>query len=146
MFGWGIHVIQNGPTLIFNAPMHWLAVLIGSICWIFIPPLFRGGHPIRNLLIGLAIFALYGILLDSSNLTLDRTTQTATIRTFFFFHWSTHTYPLKDISGVILHTGNTTSRMDLQFTDGSIKPITSQDQFVGKEKAMTQINNFLATP
>lgn len=80
MFSWGIHVVQNGATLVLTIPMHWLLVILFSIPWLFLPRLFHQGHPLRNLLIGAGIAALYGLFLSSSELTLNRTTQTATPR------------------------------------------------------------------
>lgn len=106
--------------------------------------LIKPKHPVGNTLIALGFLLGYGFLIYGTRLTLDLSTQTATLREFQFYHWSEHTYPLSQIHGVFVRTGSTNDALELQFSNGDTRPISFMDQYGGKEKAAFRINQFLA--
>ena len=78
-----------------------------------------------------------------STLRLDRASQAATLRVFQYYHWSTYTYPLKDIDRIYVSTGSTTSQLRIQFSGGSTTSFDFLDQNGGKDEAAYAANRWL---
>jgi hypothetical protein len=144
LFSWSIHTLSNSSKLVLIVPMHYMMVIVLSFGILIAMALtMKAGHGLRNLLIFAFVVLAYGFMTYSCELTLDRANGTATFKEFQYFHWRTHTYPISHIDSARVSTGSTTSRIDLQFTDGSVLPLTFLDQNGGKEEAVYAVNQFL---
>jgi hypothetical protein len=86
---------------------------------------------------------LFGLLPSGARLTLDKTSNTATLAKYFFFHWTTLTMPLSSLQGASLRTGSTTSQIQLQLSNGDFVLLSELNQSSGKEQAVQDINRFL---
>ncbi len=146
MFGLHIRILQDPSKLTVTNPVSLWLVLACSVftIWPLLIKLNAKPFPRRSVIIwSIITFIVYAFLLNSSKVTLDRDAQTATIREFFFYHWTTKTVPLDAIDHAYLNTGATSSRIVLQFTDGHLFSLSANDQISGKEAAVTAINRFL---
>ena len=145
MFSWTIHSTWDSSQFILTIPLHYIALLMfGFVTLLVLLFQFKSGHGFRNVLILGAAITFYGFLMLSSELRLDRASQTATIRRFQYYHWSTYTYPLKDIERIYVSTGSTTSQLRIQFVGGSTTSMDFLDQNGGKEEAAYAANHWLS--
>ena len=147
MVGFGVRIFQDPLRLIVTSPANiWLLLTVALFTiWPLLIKLNTKPFPKRGVIIwSLLILIANAFLLNSAQVTLDRSSQTATIREFYFYHWSTKTMPLSDLDHAYLNTGATSSRIVLQFADGHVMSLSANTQMSGKEKAVYAINAFLA--
>lgn len=147
MFGFSVDVVENSSRLVVTTPTSVAALLLGAVfaIWPLAIALRTKPLPRRKVAIWTAItFIAYGFFLTSSKVTLDRATQLATVRKFFFYHWESKSFPLSRIDKAYLRAGATTSRIVLQYADGSDESLSYSDQIFGKGRAVQAINRFLS--
>ncbi len=144
MFSWNVYSTWDNAKFILTVPLHYIMCSI-ALFFILIGLLFalKSGHAVRNLLVIAAALIAFGFLTYSSQLTLDRAAGTATLREFQYYHWSTVTYPLKEIDRIFVRTGSTTSQLNIQFTGGSTTSFDFLDQNGGKDEAAYAANHWL---
>ena len=151
MFGWGIHTVTEGQTLMLYVPSHWLAALLS------IPVVMSmlGGSVMtrHKLILRLILGCLgYGLLLQSSVTSFNKSTNIVTVRQFWFWHWMTQQFPLDTVDSMFVRSGDTVSQLCLQRTDGSVISLSLRDQNINpgsKDGAAYQVNKWLggaATP
>ena len=116
MFSWNIHSTWDSSQFVLTIPLHYIAlVMFGFAILLVLLFQLKSGHGLRNMLITGAAVVFYGFLMLSSELRLDRASQTATLRRFQYYHWSTYTCALKDIDRIYVSTVSTTSQLNIQF-------------------------------
>ncbi|NYF78655.1 hypothetical protein [Granulicella arctica] len=146
MFGFSIHSIASPNRLVVTSPINLLMLLaLGLITlWPLTIFLFKKPFPMGKV-IGFSIFTVlvYGLIPSGARLTLDKTSKTATLTKYFFFHWTTETLDLASIREASLHTGSTTSQIQIQLADGSYRLLSELNQAGGKDQAVYEINQFL---
>ena len=146
MFGFQVRVLQGAQRLVVINPANvWLVASVAIVfCLVLINklrvrPFARTSFLVWTVL-GLVVF---GFLLESARITLDRDTHSAKIKRFAFYHWTTTEVPLSEVDHAYLNTGAVSSRIVLQFTDGHVVSLSSNDQMGGKPEAVLAINQFL---
>lgn len=144
MFGWGISVAQNASRLVLTVPLHWVEWLLSlPVVGLVLLLGFSRRRPWTSTALVVLLTAGYGYLTYASELTLDRVTDTATIREFQFFHWQTTTFALRDVVAVTVTRGMRRRQIWLEFRDGSSRSLTFADTYDGKAQAACQVNTFL---
>jgi hypothetical protein len=146
IFGFSVDVVENSSQLIVTTPPSIVALLLGAVftLWPLVIALRTKPLPRHKVLIRVTVALIaFGFLLTFSRVTLDRATEMATVGQLFFYHWSSESFPLNHVAGASLRGSATTSRIMLQFTDGSSESLSYSDQTSGKDRAVYAINQFL---
>jgi hypothetical protein len=146
MIGWGIDITQGPSRLIVFTPINILMLLALGVFTIWPLLIFLRQKPMRRrrvIIQVLITLVVYGIFPSGSRVTLDRDAGTATVSRYFFYWWHTQTFPLDDLESAFVSTGSTTSKITLQFADGSVESLSELNQIGGKREAVAAINHFL---
>lgn len=146
MLGWSTHTVLSPNRLVVTSPVNILMLLALGLVTIWPLAVFLSKRPLpKGKVIALAIFSVlvYGLLPSGAQLILDKTSNTATLKRYFFFHWTTKTLPLSSLEGASLRTGSTTSQIQLRFSIGNFVLLSELNQSTGKEQAVRDINRFL---
>ena len=147
MFHFGVYFHQTATQLVVIDPISifplFFAALFGllPVYNAFVERPLRRTKFIVHIVIAIVFF---GFAPDHTTLTLDRQTQTGTLRSFTFYHFATNTFPLSSLVSASVRTGSTTGTILLQFDDGNTRTMSALNQMGGKDQAVYAINRFLA--
>ncbi len=147
--GFGIIVLQSQSRIVVTSPFSvWLMLTLAVFTlWPLVNLLSaKPPSPAKILLFGVISLLVYGFLPSYTQLTLDRTEGTATVRKYEFYHFVTSRYSLSDIANASVRTGSTTDSLQLQLEDGSMIIFSELNQGSGKSEAAFAINKFLGRP
>jgi len=149
MFGTSVHFLQSPAQLIVIGPID-LWLLLTLSLFTLVPLIFLlSRRPLQRTQIKAAIFMavitflVFGLVPSGSRLTLNRTSNSATLSRYFFYHWHTTTFPLSDLDNASVRTGSGTSQILLQYTNGAVTTLSERNQESGKDEAVYAINKFL---
>lgn len=146
MFGFHIKIAETASRLVITSPADTLMLLLFMVftVWPLLIFLNQKPMPVRKVVVLAAItVAVYGFLIKSSRLTLDKTAQVASLEQFHWYHWTKQEVPLNHVANAYLATGNGTDRLVLQYEDGNTQSLSFQNQINGKPAAVLAINKFL---
>ncbi|HLH02844.1 MAG TPA: hypothetical protein VKX25_08740 [Bryobacteraceae bacterium] len=146
MLGFSIHSLASSNRIVVVCPINILLLLVLGAATIWPVAVLARRKPLpKGKLITISIFGVlaFALLPSGAELTLDKTFNTAVLRNYFLFHWTTERYELSSLKRASLRTGSTTSQIQLEFEDGSVRLLSELNQAGGKERAVQEINHFL---
>ena len=146
MIGFSVHSIASSNRLVVTSPINLLLLLTLALATIWPLGVLVTRKPLpKGKLIAVCVVSLlaFGFLPSGAILTLDRSGNTAELRQYFLFHWTTDSFDLSSLERASLRTGSTTSQIQLELRDGSVRLLSELNQASGKERAVHDINQFL---
>ena len=146
MFGFHVKVSESGNQLIVISPADTIMLLLFIVftVWPLVIFLAQRPMPMRKVVVlGTITLLFYGYFLDTTQLTLDKATQTTEVKRFHWFHWTSRDFSAANIAYAYLATGSTTDRIVLQYKDGDTQSFSVSNQISGKSAAVLAINRFL---